>query len=254
MRILTLIITFSSLLFSTTITNHNVYKQDDSIDLMLTFDQPYLGKISKKKEAESTILMLENIQIQESITEEITSPIIQKVRILPYKNQVFIKVNALKPYQIEASKTIDNYGLRIRVKPAMMQTLQTPKFETKKEQDLSGSFLKIIAVLGFLIILLYLLKKWITNSDQSSSNWLFHKDPKKRQDINIIHQKALDTKNRVALLEYNGINYLVILGSNNIVLDKFQSDEKEGSQQFDTLLTQNGRKLDELLKLEDQKI
>lgn len=254
MRVFTLLLTLCSLLFGTTITNHNIYKQEDSIDLMLTFDQPYLGKISKKKEAESTILMLENIQIQESITEEIRSPILQKVRILPYNDQVFIKVDALKPYNIEASKTIDNYGLRIRVKPEIMMTLQTPQFETKKEQDINGSFLKVMAVLGFLITLLYFLKKWVTSSNQNSGNWLFHKDPSKKQDVKIVHQKALDTKNRVALLEYHGMRYLVILGSNNIVLDKFKSDEKEGDAVFDTLLTQNSQKLDALLDSEEQKI
>lgn len=252
MRIVLLILTLTSLLASATITNHNIYKQDDSIDLMLTFDEPYLGKISKKKEAESTILMLDNIKIQESITEEITSHIMQKVRILPYENHVFIKVDALKPYTIEASKTIDNHGLRIRVKPKMMQTLPPAKFETKKEQDISGSFLKVIAVLAFMILLLYLLKRWITNSNQTSTSWLFHKDPNKKQDIQILQQKALDTKNRVALLEYNGMNYLVILGSSNIILDKFTSEDKEAKGEFHTLLKQNGQKLDKFLQSKDQ--
>ncbi len=253
MKLLFFFIIFPALLLSATITNHNIYKQEDSIDLMLTFDEPYLGKISKKKEAESTILMLENIKVQESITEEIQSNIMQKIRILPYENQVFIKVDALKPYNIEASKTIDNHGLRIRVKPKVMKTLPNVTFETKKEQDISGSFLKVIAVLAFLILLLYLLKKWITNSTQTSSSWLFHKDQNKKQNINILHQKALDTKNRVALLEFNGINYLVILGSNNLLLDKFKSEEKDENQQFDTLLAQNGRKLDELLQADQTK-
>lgn len=220
---------------------------------MLTFDEPYLGKISKKEEDGSIILMLDNIKIKESITEEIKSNIMQKVRILPYKNQIFIKVDALKPYTIEASKTIDNHGLRIRIKPVLMNTLKTNKFETKKEQDLNGSFMKIIIVLGFLILLLYFLKRWITNSSTTSSSWLFHKDSDKKQNINILHQKALDAKNRVALIEFNGMSYLVILGSNNIVLDKFKTSEQDKTQQFDTLLTQNSRKLDELLDQEDQK-
>ncbi len=247
MRILLLTLFFSSLLTSATITNHNIYKQDDSIDLMLTFDEPYLGKVSKKKEDGSTILMLENIKIEDSITEKIESKIIQQINILPYKNQVFIKVEALNPYTLEASKTIDNHGLRIRVKPKMMKTLETAKFETKKEQDITGSFLKVIAVLAFMISLLYLLKKWITNSTQASSSWLFHKDSSKKQDIKLLQQKALDTKNRVALLEYNGMNYLVILGSNNVVLDKFKSDEDEEFGKFDKLLNQNSQKLDSIL-------
>jgi len=249
-RVLLLTLFFSSLLISATITNHNIYKQDGSIDLMLTFDEPYLGKISKKKEGESTILMLENIKIEDSITQNIESKIMQKIKILPYENQVFIKVEALKPYTLEASKTIDNHGLRIRIKPKMMKmkTLPPAKFETKKEADINGSFFKVIAVLAFMILLLYLLKKWITNSNQTSASWLFHKDSSKKQDIKLLQQKALDAKNRVALLEYNGMNYLVILGSNNIVLDKFKSGEKSEGGEFDKLLNQNSQKLDELLQ------
>lgn len=254
MRIFLFIILLSSSVFSTTIANHNIYKQDDSIDLMLTFDKPYLGKISKKKVDDSIILMLDNLKIPDSVTERIDSSIIQKIQILPYKEQIFIKVDATKAYNIQASKTVDNYGLRIRVKPEILKTLQTPTFETKKEQDLSGSFLKITAVLGFLVLLLYFLKKWLLNSNKDTNNWLFYKDPNKKQNIKIVHQKALDTKNRVALIEFNGMNYLVILGTNNVILDKFKSDEKDSDEQFDTLLNQNGRKLDALLQLGDQKI
>ena len=249
MRKIVLFLLFTSYLISSTITNHNIYKQDDSIDLMLTFDKPYLGKIAKKKDNGSTILMLENLKITDSITEDISSKILQKIRILPYKEQVFIKVDATKPYTLEASKTIDNYGLRIRVKPHIVQPIKTKKFETKKEEDLSGSFLKVIAVLAVLLALLYLLKKWLLNSGKTQSSWLFQKDSHKKQDIKILYQKALDTKNRVTLIEYNGMDYLVILGSTNLVLDKFKSEEQDASSEFDTLLNKNERKLDEMLKL-----
>jgi flagellar biogenesis protein FliO len=215
---------------------------------MLTFDEPYFRKVSQKKEDGSTILMLGDIKIQESINKEIKSNILQKISILPYKNQVFIKVDAQNPYTIEASKTVDNYGLRIRVKQKsnLIQTLETKKFETKKEEDLSGSFIKVIAVLAFMILLLYLLKNWLTNSNKTASSWLFHKDTNKKQTINILHQKALDTKNRITLLEYNDMSYLVILGSNNILLDKFKSEDT--NQDFDKLLNKNSRKLDNILK------
>ena len=250
MRFLSLIFLLSSLLFSTTITNHNIYKQDDSIDLMLTFSEPYLGKISKKDDGKSTILMLENLKLDESITEKIDSNIIQEIEILPFKNQTFIKVASKRPYNIQASKTVDNYGLRIRVKPTNIKSLQTNKLITKQNSDISGSFLKVIIVLSLLLGVLYLIKRWLLNKNQLSGSWLFHKDPNKKQDIKVIQQKALDTKNRVALLEYNGIDYLVILGNNNIILDKFKHNQKDADREFDKLLNQNGQKLDKLLKSE----
>lgn len=236
-----------------TITSHNIYKQDDSVDLMLSFDEPYLGKISKKEDENSTILMLEGLKLDKSITRKINSKILEQIQILPYKNQIFIKVEAKSPYTLGASKTVDNFGLRIRIKqkPKTQIGIQTKEFKTKKETDISGSFLKVIAVLGFLFLLLYLLKRWITQRGTSSSNWLFHKDPDKKQDIKVLNQKVLDAKNRVALLEFNDTNYLVILGNSNIILDKFKRDFADNEQKFDTLLNQNSQKLDELLHPKD---
>ncbi len=250
MKKLFFLLLFASLAYGSNITSHNIYKQDDSVDLMLTFDKPYLGKISKKKDANGTILMLEGLKIDKSITKEISSNIIQQIQILPYKNQTFVKVNSVDPTNLQASKTVDNYGLRIRVKktPPLLP-IQTKKFETKKESDISGGFLKVIAVLGFLLLILYLLKRWLSNQNSSTgSGWLFHKDSNKKQDIKILNQKVLDAKNRVALLEFNDTNYLVILGNSNIILDKFKSDKPKSEQNFDELLNQKSQKLGELLK------
>ncbi len=244
MKLLVLLLLFSLNLFSLTITNHNVYKQKDSVDLMLTFDEPYFGKISQKKEDDSTILMLEGIEIKNSITKDIESNILQKITVLPYKNKTFIKVEAENPYNIEASKTVDNLGLRIRVKPKsnLLQTLETKKFETKKEEDLTGSFLKVVATLLFLIGLLYLLKRWITNQN-SSSSWLFDKNSNKSETITVEKQKMLDAKNRVAVISYQNRKYLVILGNNNLLLDKLDSKDSK----FEELLSENSQKLGDML-------
>jgi flagellar biogenesis protein FliO len=219
---------------------------------MLTFDEPYLGKITKKREENSTILMLDNIQLKESITKNIDSPIIQKFQILPYKKQIFIKVDAHNPYTIEASKTVDNYGLRIRIKPNFLKTLQVAKFETKKEQDISGSFIKVILLLSFMIFLLYFLKRWLEGKNQTTASWLFGKDKNSKENIQITKQKALDTKNRVTLIEYNGTSYLMILGTTNILLDKFKTRNDTGDK-FDELLDQNSQKLDEVLEFGERR-
>jgi len=244
-RLLVLLTLFYVNLFSLTITNHNVYKQKDSIDLMLTFDEAYFGKISQKKEDGSTILMLDNIKIKEKISEDIESKILQKITVLPYKEKTFIKVDAKNPYTIEASKTVDNQGLRIRIKPKsnLLQTLETKKFETKKESDLSGSFFRVVLVLAFLLALLYLLKRWLTKQTQTGGSWLFDKTVNSKDNINVIQQKMLDAKNRVSVIEYQDSRYLVILGASNLLLDKF---EKKGSE-FESLLEKNSKKLDDML-------
>ncbi len=246
-----LLLTFTTYLFSTTISNHNIYKQDDSVDLMLTFDTPYLGKISQKRDENSTILMLGGLKLEKGITKKVNSNILQQIHILPYENQTFVKVDAKKPFTITASKTVDNYGLRIRVKSEKLVKVEPIKervLQTKKESDIYSSFFKVIAVLIFLLLLLFFLKKWIENSKTTSNNWLFHKDIDKKQDIKVIKQKALDQKNRAVLLEFNDTNYLVILGSNNILLDKYESNSPNKEENFDELLNKKSYKLGEMLE------
>jgi len=245
------LLTLTTYLFSTTISNHNIYKQDNSVDLMLTFDTPYLGKISQKKDKNSTILMIGGLKLEKGITKKVNSNILQQIHILPYENQTFVKVDAKNPFTITASKTVDNFGLRIRIKSekiAKVEPIKERILQTKKESDISGSFFKVIAVLIFLLLLLYFLKRWIENSKTTSSNWLFHKDPDKKQDIKVIKQKALDQKNRAVLLEFNDTNYLVILGNNNILLDKYESNSPNKEEKFNELLNQKSYKLDEMIQ------
>ncbi len=236
-----------TLTYATTITSHNIYKQDGAIDLMLSFDKPYLGKISKKEDENSTILMLGGLSLEKSITKKIDSNIINQIQILPYKEQIFIKVDTNTPYSLEASKTIDNFGLRIRVKPKLSPTLgiKTKVYETRDETDISGSFIKVMAVLAFLFLLLYILKRWIQNKDQPTNSWLFQKDEK--QNIKVLTQKVLDRQNRAVLLEFNGKKYFVILGNSNILLDKFEHTQTDDDTQFEQMLEEKSVRLDDIL-------
>jgi flagellar biogenesis protein FliO len=209
---------------------------------MLSFDKPYLGKISKKDDKELKILILPDLQIEKNSSKTLNSPIAQKIEIIKQDKQIYIKISATDTFTVKASKTIDNYGLRIRIKPFILKPIQEKSYETKIDSDMTSSFLKVIAVLGFLLLVLYLLKKWIQNKD--SNGWLFNKNGSDKKEIKVTNQKVLDTKNRVAVIEYNNHEYLVILGSNNIILDKFI---KDNSSKFDQLLDENSDQLNSML-------
>ncbi len=250
MRVAIFLLFLSTSLFSTTIINNNIYKQDDSVDLMLTFDEPYLGKISQKRDNNSTILLLDGVKIEKSITREINSKILQKIHIFPFKSEIVVKVDSKRPFTIKASKTVDNYGLRIRIKSEKVKRVEPIKervLETKKESEVSGSLFKVILVLVFLFALLFFLKRWMQGGSLKES-WLFSKNIEKRDGIRVLKQKMLDHKNRVVLLEFGGKNYLVVLGESSILLDKFDSDSPLKGDSFDTLLKENSTKLDEILE------
>ena len=57
-----------SLYGAATLTTHTLYEKPDRIDLMLTFDAPYHGKISRTADKTGMILVLDNILFPEKST------------------------------------------------------------------------------------------------------------------------------------------------------------------------------------------
>jgi flagellar biogenesis protein FliO len=250
-RLWSLLFVLTVSLYGTTLTTHTLYEKPDRIDLMLTFDAPYHGKISRTQNKKEMILILENILFPEKkYTKTFHSDILKTMTIASVDHKILIKLETPHKINVNASKTIDNSGLRIRIQkatPAESTQIQSPKpipspVETKTDEySFSFAFLKIMLVLGGLIALLWFLKKWLEK--KSGGSWLFGENEQNNQ-IKVILQKPLDMKNRVVLLSYGKKEYLVLLGENNLLLDRFEDDEAA----FDTLLQKSGKTLGEYLE------
>jgi hypothetical protein len=88
----------------------------------------------------------------------------------------------------------------------------------------------------------------------SKSKWLF-KGGAKKEGISVRFQKPLDPKNRVAMLDFEGQSYLVLLGSSNVLLDKFIDGKPISTQSdFDKVLDDNKNELDSYLQLDTSDI
>jgi flagellar biogenesis protein FliO len=244
-------------LHATNLINQMIYEKENAVDIMLSFDEPYQGKVIQKKDGEDTILILNNTHIDKKATIDIDSPIVQKLQLLPYKKQLFIQLSSRDGFQVDASKTVDLYGLRLRVKPIHIESIDTPdldeeisQIETKKEDGVEGAYLKMMLVLFTLMASLYLLKKWMDKRSQGiNTNWLFNTPTsKEKNNIKIIHQRAIDIKNRVALIGYGEKEYLVLLGNTNILLDSFSEKTGENGGDFESVLSQNQEDLSHFIK------
>ena len=204
-----LLFLFVSAIHATEIVKHTIYTYPDRIDLMLNFDTPYTGKISRTVKNGTTILMLNKVTFPEKIVEKkIDSDIINTLKITKRNDKTLITLSAPKEIQVNASKTVDKRGLRIRIHKAVfakpqveaLHPIPTPKVvTTQKEYSFSSAFLKIIMVLGALIAILWFLKKWLEKN--RFGNWLFGNKEEVSQ-IKIVMQKPLDMKNRVVLFSY----------------------------------------------------
>ncbi len=249
-------------LLASNIINHNIYERVDRVDILLLFDSPFDGKITKKEDSDSTVLILEDANINKKTIETINSKIIQNFNLTPHKNQIFVEINSKNPFAVTASKTEDNFSLRIRVTPKyimkeqnkLLDKISKSNYSTKQDsQEIGSAFIKVILILIFLVAVLYFLKKWLENRANGGKNWLFKSDTNTKEKIKILNQRALDTKNRVAVIGYGDYKYLVILGNNNVLLDKFKNDEVS-EDNFEDILEDNNQKLDQFIKSKTDKL
>jgi flagellar biogenesis protein FliO len=262
-RVFLLLAILFSLSNASRVINQTIYEKDDRVDIMLSFDEPYDGKISQKRDKTDIILMLKDAKIDKNIERKIISPIIQQLQILPYANGLLIKLSSDENFDVKASKTVDNYGLRLRVTPQMLTSLDDSlvienddkSFKTKKEDDIGGAYVKMIFTLLALLALLYFLKRWFMDQKaEIGSSWLFDKksDNAKPTGIKIVQQRGIDHKNRVALISFEGRKYLILLGEGNILLDKFDDDLSLST--FDNHLNENEKALNEFISRENKKL
>ena len=103
-----LLILLPLLLSASKILSYNIYDRTDRVDVMITFDTPYEGKIKQSKSATKIIIKLEDASIESTKTKILSSKFLNSINIVPLAN--YTKIIAVVPDSIslKASKTSDS--------------------------------------------------------------------------------------------------------------------------------------------------
>ena len=263
---LLLILLLPLFLNASKILSYNVYDRTDTVDVMITFDTPYEGKIKQSTSDSKIIIKLEDASIESTKTKALSSKFLNSISIVPLAQ--YTKIVAEVPAQIsfKASKTSDAYGLRLRFTTALSNdnntqspiknslSNKTSSLPTKPSEDLSNNYYMVIGILLIGILILFILKNKINKSasQNKSSSWLFkvandaHKGTP--EGVSIRFQKNINEHNSVVMLDFLGQSYLVLMGSNNILLDKFTDNKPVTQDDFDTILQNRHQELDDFLQ------
>jgi hypothetical protein len=241
---------------------------------MITFDTPYEGVI-KQSLSDSTILIkLEDASIESSKIKKLSSKYIKSIAITPMSGYTQIAANVPPSIVLQASKTSDSYGLRLRFTTIVPQTensIKTQEAEplglgslpTKKSDDISQSYYIVIAILTIGIVMLFYIKKRVSTpqNKQNKSSWLFAQNaqtekkapqPTFSSDVSIRFQKSLNSQNSVVMLDFGEQSYLVLMGENNILLDKFTQNRPVTQDDFESILQSRHQELDNFLNNSDE--
>lgn len=282
--IITLLLIAPSLLWGTKILSYNIYDRNDRVDVMLTFDTPYEGVLRQTRQGSNIVIKLEEAFIETPKIKNINSKYLSKLTIAPQGEHIEIIAQVGTDVSMQASKTSDSYGLRLRfmtpapsdtaVQSAPVDETALSGLPTKSSNEFEKSYYVVIAILLIGIAILFWLKQSIAKRagamqpqplQQPKTPWLFKKPaaaevqsapsaaPSPRggesEGIHIRFQKSLDATTSVAMLDYGSQSYLVLLGNNTVLLDKFQDNIPISQSEFENLLQSKHRELDGFFQL-----
>jgi len=249
---------------------YNVYERSDRVDVMLSFDAPHEGSISQKNDTNSITLSINDLSYDKMIEKSINSTIIQELTIVPEKdNTLKVVLKSDKRISVVASKTVDGFGLRIRSSLMQAPTQSSGAVSSSLPASASAAdfvdtryIIVIVILLALLIFMFWIKKRFGIQNIKSSSksnggggkSWLFNPKMNHQQEVTLLHKKQIDNQNSVVLFEYGTIRYLVMTGNSNILLEKFQNGEVKDDSDFEKVFEENRRRLDDYLKIQDNKL
>jgi len=231
-----LIIFLASILFGANLVNINFFPQKDKLDILFSLDAKFNGKVIN---AGKNQFIITNISSDKEYSKNFDNFFVKKVKISPKNNDVVIKFITHNKYKTSVALTPDGYGLRFRISSLEVKNKENLVLKNPENSLDYFSYIISLAILIIIAIILWILRKKI------------NKKLPVKNGLNILFQKPIDAKNRVALIEFNNRKYLVIVGNSNILLDVFDENMVNVSTQndFDNFLkTEMSEKLDNLQK------
>lgn len=256
------------MLFASKILSYNVYERSDRVDVMLTFDTPYDGVISQQTLDGKIIIKLDDATIESEKTKSLNSKFISQLIISPITSYTQITAVIPNDTQIQASKTVDSYGLRLRFDKAGAAASESNSttaaattattLPTKPDLEISTGYYIVVGVLlvtlGFVFYLKKKMGSVISQTKTTTPNvkplkkpWMFGSKTEVHEDLQVRFSKQLDQVNRIVMVDYGHLSYLILAGPSNILLDKFEDDKPLNNNEFEEILRGRNDELNAIL-------
>jgi hypothetical protein len=250
-------------LYAIEIVNYNIYDRTNRVDVMLSFNAPYNDEIVEKKTDNLLVVTLKNVLIKNKGRKHLDNKFLTFIDLKNNATDSKIYCSIKNDTQLNVSRTIDKYGLRLRFSFNKEKKKNTNIFNTNQDQSLQTllnkkneiGFNQYLIVILFILFGIGLMLFFKTKSKQigmpNNKNWLFDKkDDLPTYNFNIKFEKPIDKTHRIALLEFNNNFYLVILGTSVTLLDKYDNNlQPKNNDDFQELLKENQKMLDDFMQL-----
>ncbi len=231
----------------------NTYTNTNYTDLKISLDAPYTQKVVLSKDGEDHLILLSGVEVARAKEVAKESKRYKFIRIFPERSGLLFKIREKEqPLTIDISKSEDRYTLRIRITASSKYQLGNYKVEQAQVgEDVPNLDRNYLISIGFvaLLLLIWILVKLLSKS-KSGKNF-FIKSGKTSLKIEVEVQKVIDNQNKIVQIKLANMNYIVLVGQTNTLLDKFpdpSSSAKKNISKFDTNLEKSHKRFNSLLR------
>lgn len=240
-------------LFATKLLEYKIHnEQKDSVNITLSFDSTYNGKIEEERNKEMLRLTLNGVSYAKEELKTINSPLITKMLISPNpkENKTIIALEVKDDVRLNTQNINDNTGLMIRALDKQAPTGTLSFRQEPQKSNFGGKFdyTSYIIIVSILIVLLGILW-WLSRGMKGKSQ---------AKQFRVLFQRALDRQNKFIILEFDSKHYIMVVGSSNVLLDvvekgsqKPQTEEKK-PKSFENFFNENKERLQKLIKTPDK--
>ncbi len=218
---------------------YNVYEKNNRVDILLSFDSPYNGKILQEKDGNNVRLLLSDLYTNKEINSSINSFILQDLSILYDDFITLIDLKSDAPIDVFAAKTKDGFGLKIGV---LLSDLHVNKTQLQEQNNTNNfdfvKFFMFLCIFALIGVILYILR-----SKKS-----------KFKEPNLLCEKSLSERSKVVLFEFNSYQYLVLVSRGIKVLDKFDKGDSvkiTSDDEFQKICDTHNQEIEEYLKTQE---
>lgn len=225
-------------LHASNVLDFSVFGDKEQADIIINLDAPHNGEFMI--DSDNLSITIKGINIDSEQKKLVNSDIITQVLLEPKNgNETIIKFTAKKVFNTQILKTEDELGLKIHLFSTDMNdkisnnttsALKTILEEDRRNTNIYINILYVcisLVMISLLILLLLLSKRFLVPRKNrvvinSQDNW-FLGDPQENPNVTILFKKYIDDKNYVLLFDFNNERFLVVLGSSNLLLEKYSS-------------------------------
>lgn len=242
-------------LYGVKLISYDIYDRNDRVDLMLSFDNAYSGKISQKKEKNLTLLTFSDLSYSKDDLKELHSKLVDKISISSKNNNTYIMLQNKQNINLELSSINDKFGIRVRaVEQGNAQVATTALNSTQdlmpkpKSTSLEGydytNYILVMLILVILLIVLWWFKKTMIYKNNNAS-----------RDFTLIFQRFLDKNNQLIVFDHANKRYTVIIGNSNVLLesaeipqDQIIKHAEKTEKNFDSFFEDNKKRIQNLIE------